>query len=534
MTTSPPVLAPPALPGLATVPHEPGGGVPRRRLSIARTALAALTVLGVLAAAGVTVARSMVTVVSPVRSAAWFAPYVDVTLTPLFQFQNPYANPARQAVLGFVVADPQRPCEPSWGGVYGLDQAAGDLNLDRRVAEVQSQGGDVIVSFGGVAHTELAVSCADPATLRAAYSQVIARYKATTVDLDLEGDALGRQASERRAAALAALQEHARASGGTLDVWLTLPVGRSGLDDGPLAVIRTTLAAGVRLAGVNVMAMDFGGPERDMGGAVHDALTATQEQLAPIFAQHGIAGSSAATWRHLAATVMLGQNDSSGEIFTTADARRLVQDAADWRLARVSMWSLNRDRPCGKSFSLVVHSNVCSGVDQDTLEFASILGGLTGVAGTADDDDTPASPKDAAQTVVDNPATSPYPLWRPARSYVAGYKVVRGGNVYQARWFTRGDDPSAPVGHGSQKPWQLLGPVLPGDHPTPPTPVPDGTYPRWSATEVYPLGARVLFHNLPYQARWQSKAASPADEETDPSVSPWQALFSLPGEPLGS
>ena len=35
----------------------------------------------------------------------WFAPYVDVTLPPTYQFQNASANPAQQTVLGFVVAD---------------------------------------------------------------------------------------------------------------------------------------------------------------------------------------------------------------------------------------------------------------------------------------------------------------------------------------------------------------------------------------------------------------------------------------------
>ena len=34
----------------------------------------------------------------------WFAPYVDVTLTPTYQFQSTSADTARQSVLGFVVA----------------------------------------------------------------------------------------------------------------------------------------------------------------------------------------------------------------------------------------------------------------------------------------------------------------------------------------------------------------------------------------------------------------------------------------------
>ncbi len=54
----------------------------------------------------------------------WFAPYVDVTLTPAFDFQDPVANPDLDVVLAFVVASPDDPCEPSWGGYHGLDEAA--------------------------------------------------------------------------------------------------------------------------------------------------------------------------------------------------------------------------------------------------------------------------------------------------------------------------------------------------------------------------------------------------------------------------
>jgi chitinase len=303
------------------------------------------------------------------------------------------------------------------------------------------------------------------------------------------------------------------------------------MDDRALGVVRAAIGAGVRLAGVNVMAMDFGGPEPNMGNAVHNALVASHRQLMAVFPHAEDGPDPDAVWRHLAVTVMIGQNDVAGEVFTLADARRLVRDAQKWQLGRVSMWSINRDRGCSRSFSVVVHSNVCSGTEQDTLAFSTIFSALAGT--TAAPSDLP-SPTATTPVTVDNPATSPYPLWRAGRSYVAGYKVVRNGNVYQARWFTRGDDPAAPIGRGAQKAWTLLGPVLPGDRPVPPSPLPDGTYPRWSARELYPLGARVLFNRLPYQAKWANRGASPGDEDLDPAVSPWQPLFTIPGEPENS
>ena len=110
------------------------------------------------------------------RAKSWSVPYVDVTLTPTYQFQDPQSNPARDVALAFVVADPDDACTPSWGGAYTLDQAGDDLELDRRITQLRAAGGDVMVSFGGQANEELAVACTDQAALDDAYRAVIERY----------------------------------------------------------------------------------------------------------------------------------------------------------------------------------------------------------------------------------------------------------------------------------------------------------------------------------------------------------------------
>jgi chitinase len=71
------------------------------------------------------------------RGTPAFAPYVDVTLTPTYAFQDPAANPFSGVYLGFVVADPSSPCTPSWGGSYTLDAAESTLNLDERISQVR-------------------------------------------------------------------------------------------------------------------------------------------------------------------------------------------------------------------------------------------------------------------------------------------------------------------------------------------------------------------------------------------------------------
>ena len=81
--------------------------------------------------------------------APWFAGYVDATLTPQYAFETPPTDAQADVVLSFVVAAAADDCTPSWGAAYSLDEAAQNLDTDRRIARLRQQGGDVIVSFGG-------------------------------------------------------------------------------------------------------------------------------------------------------------------------------------------------------------------------------------------------------------------------------------------------------------------------------------------------------------------------------------------------
>jgi chitinase len=181
---------------------------------------------------------------------SWAVPYVDVTLTPTFEFQDPVANPANDVALAFVVADPKDGCSPSWGGAYSPDEAGASLELDRRIGQLRSAGGNVMLSVGGQSNTELAVACTDQARLTDAYRQLIRRYDIDTLDLDIEGTAVADQPSlQRRATALAALQGERRAAGHPLAVWLTLPVAPDGLTADGLGAVRSTLEGGVSLRG---------------------------------------------------------------------------------------------------------------------------------------------------------------------------------------------------------------------------------------------------------------------------------------------
>ena len=65
---------------------------------------------------------------------------------------------------------------------------------------------------------------------------------------------------------------------------------------------------------------------------------------------------------------MIGHNDVPGETFSVSDASALVSFAKTMHLARVSMWSANRDSQCGVQSLDGQVSNTCSGISQKPLD----------------------------------------------------------------------------------------------------------------------------------------------------------------------
>ena len=507
-----------------TLNTEPG-----RRLSPWRLLLA-LCILAGLGAGGYYGLRWWRASQPQISHRPWFAAYVDVTATPTFAFEQMGATANRDAVLSFIVSSTSDPCTPTWGTAYSLDQAGASLDLDRRIARLQQQGGSVAISFGGLANKELAVGCTNPAKLLAAYQSVIDRYNINTIDLDLElANLTNTDAAVRRAEAIAKLQAERRAKGKELAVWVTLPVAPQGLDQDGTNAVAQLLAQGVDLAGVNVMTMDYGSSltsGQTMLSASESALSETARQLGILYQQAGIHLNTATIWAKLGATPMIGQNDTPDEVFTLDNASGLNQFARSHGMGRMSMWSANRDITCGANYvNLKIVSDSCSGVDEGKQSFATALsagfdGSITLSAGLI----TTADTISATQQAPDDPATSPYQIWSPAGAYLEGTKVVWHHSVYQAKWWTQGDTPDDPVLQSWQTPWQLIGPVLPGEKPIAQPTLPAGTYPNWSGTTAYNAGQRVLFSGVPYQAKWWNQGQSPAAASSSPDNSPWVPL----------
>ncbi|MEV0177352.1 cellulose binding domain-containing protein [Streptomyces sp. NPDC050803] len=288
---------------------------------------------------------------------AGFAPYVDTSLYPAFDLvATAAATGVKDYNLAFVTDGGG--CTPKWGGVSDLasDAVAGQIGA------LRAKGGDVRVSFGGAAGSELATTCSSADALATAYGKVVDAYDLTKVDFDVEGGALpDTAANTRRAQAIAKLQKQHPG----LNVSFTLPVMPEGLTQAGVDLLADARKNGVDIATVNIMAMDYGPAySGDMGTYAEQAATATQAQI------KGVLGlSDSAAWKAVAVTPMIGVNDVTTEIFKVDDATQLVNFAKSKGIGWLSMWSGTRDKQCAGGAKNYADAT-CSSIVQEANAFS--------------------------------------------------------------------------------------------------------------------------------------------------------------------
>ena len=220
-----------------------------------------------------------------------------------------------------------------------------------------------MVSLGGQAGTSLAqwgsTHGMTAAQLAAAYAGVVDTYGITHLDFDIEGAAVADPASiALNSQALKLLQQ----SKPQVQVWYTLPVLPTGLTADGLKVVDAALKAGVKLAGVNVMAMDYGesaaptsgAAAKSMGTYAIQSAESTYSQLTKLYSGYG----QTFGYRQLGVTPMLGVNDITSEVFTLADAQAVEDYGRSKGLGMVGLWSVTRDTPGTLGVSTYTHSGM--------------------------------------------------------------------------------------------------------------------------------------------------------------------------------
>ncbi|WP_233492821.1 chitinase [Chromobacterium sp. ATCC 53434] len=314
---------------------------------------------------------------SPPIQARAFAPYVDMTLWPTPRIDKMGVNRGiQQFALAFVVA--KDGCKPSWGGVLPIpgDGADPQLSVVRNgITRFRDKGGEVMVSFGGANGTSLQQACASNASLQAAYQTVLDAYHLNRIDFNIEGAAQADTAANtRNFSTVAALQKDFKAKGKMLHVSLTLPAMPSGLNGDGKAVLNSALDNGVALDAVNLMTMDYGQAVADMGAAAKQAAQALYGQLDAAYKAHGLILPDALLWQKIGVTPMIGMNNSPSETFSVANAADLYRMADSDNFGLLSIWSINRDKPCPDNGHYV--NAQCSGIEQTPYAFADAFHGF--------------------------------------------------------------------------------------------------------------------------------------------------------------
>ncbi len=276
-----------------------------------------------------------------------YAPYVDMTATPMFDFvESAVDEGILYYNLAFVSADPEN--RPSWGGdpARGIAGGAFDAHLRQQIHELRALGGDVAVSFGGPQGTPLAEAIENVDDLKQAYRNVVDAYGLSRIDFDLSGAMLdNQQAIERNWQAVAELQREMAELGAPLEVWVTLPATQKGLGDAALEAVRAAGHNGVNLDGVNLKT-DYQEPhgpqsQRRMGRETVETTINAYYQLRRTLLPDVQTGE---LWVKIGITPVIGSQDDRTASFGPKDAREVYGFAQQQRVGMVSVWSLNRDQ----------------------------------------------------------------------------------------------------------------------------------------------------------------------------------------------
>ncbi|MER6115802.1 ricin-type beta-trefoil lectin domain protein [Streptomyces sp. NPDC001743] len=257
--------------------------------------------------------------------------------------------------LAFVLSNGY--CNPQWDGSRPL---AGGVD-QQTVNTVRAAGGDVIPSFGGWSGNKLESSCSSAGELASAYQKVINAYGLKAIDIDIEADAYASATVQQRT--VDALKT-VKANNPGLKVYVTFGTGQNGPDG---SLIGKAAASGLTVDSWTIMPFDFGGAGQNMG-----ALTVSAAEGLKNTVKSAYGYSDDQAYRHTGISSMNGITDNS-ETVTVADFRTILGYAQQRHLARLTFWSVNRDRPCTGG-----GADTCSGVSQQPWDYTKVFAQYAG------------------------------------------------------------------------------------------------------------------------------------------------------------
>jgi hypothetical protein len=301
---------------------------------------------------------------------SFFSPYAEIGEGASLQSVTQTTG-QKYYTLAFITGNG---CSPVWDGSVPISNTGSALpTLTSDISYIRSQGGDVIISFGGAAGEELAQACSSSSSLQAQYQAVVNQYSASHLDFDVEGGEEGDSTTyTRRNIALAALQ---RANPG-LTVSFTLPSATTGLESSSIGLLNNAVSEGVTFNIVNLMTMDYGGPDSQMGQESINAANGFHSQLQQIFPSK----TSSQLWSMIGLTELIGQNDTGGEIFSLSNGSQVLSFAEANKIGELSFWAVSRDN--GSCPGNTTDEDTCDGLSQSSYAFTNLLKGFTSTGST--------------------------------------------------------------------------------------------------------------------------------------------------------
>lgn len=373
-----------------------------------------------------------------------------------------------------------------------------DSYLQDRMPDARAYGaagGKLIVSMGGADGVYAEIACSDD-QLFALLEKLMADAGTRRIDWDVEGQQLSNvDATARRTRVLLRLQ----ARYPDLYTSFTLPSWLRGMPTEAVNLLRSTVAAGVRIQMVNVMVMSFG-PENirtmvspaTVGQAAVVSFQASVAQLAPVYP-----GKSPAQLRAMMGmTPMIGVNDD-GATLTLADARMLADYVKANGIGLLSYWSLQRDRAQGNAGMGPV--GTYSGVAQSAYQYLNIFKTAAGPVTEPVPAPTPMPKPAPAPAPAPGPAPAPScgaSTWVQGQYYAAGSIVSFNGTLYRATYANPGYNPTISTYYWARYTCNVA-------------PAPACTSTAWVQGRYYVAGSLVTYNGRLYRAKYANPGYNP-------------------------
>jgi hypothetical protein len=250
-------------------------------------------------------------------------------------------------------------CVPKWDGgralTGGQDQTA--------INTIRAAGGDVVVSFGGASGPWLEDTCSSASALAAAYQQVINAYGLKAIDIDIEGTPYNNATDQQKTVdALKTI----KANNPGITEYITLGSGTGGPDG---SLINRAASSGLVVDGWGIMTFDWGNTSGNQGQLTTQAADGLKNKLKTAYGW-----SDADAYKHVGISSMNGITDEHATV-TVNDMKTITAYAQQHQIARLSFWSLNRDRQCPGAYP---NDDTCSGVAQSAYQFTQTIGAYKG------------------------------------------------------------------------------------------------------------------------------------------------------------